>query len=223
MALRLEDHVFRVLENQFRLYQFLGKHDWSFNMDDGRLTFTNSETKDLLARCPVQILGTESKESNTWLWAWANTASQIPDRLLAGSRMVKLEAEKAELVEYRTPELPISYPWLAAELSIVSAGHLGLYTYYAAGYDGGAMYCAVERCPEADDTMPRDGLLVNRVIFTAISALDMNHRDAIFAYLGQPAEPEGTGGIWDLGKDQVKINFDDQGRVTKLEQVLRPG
>ena len=98
MALRLEDHVFRVLENQFRLYQFLGTHEWSFDMEAGRFTFVNSETKEVLARCPVQILGTESKESNTWLWAWANEASQIPDPLLAGSRMVKSEGEKAEIV-----------------------------------------------------------------------------------------------------------------------------
>ena len=111
---------------------------------------------------------------------------------------------------------------MAAELSIVSTGHLGLFTYYAAPFDGGAMYCAVERCPEAEDTAPLDGLMVNRVIFTAISALDMNHREAVYAYLGQPAEQSGDGGTWDVGKEQVKIAFDDVGRVTKLEQVLRP-
>lgn len=222
MALRLEDHVFRVLENQFRLYQFLGTHDWAFDMDDGRLTFTNSETEEVLARCPVQILGTESKTSNTWLWAWANEASQIPDRLLAGVRMVKSEAERAEIVEYYRPQLPIAYDRMCAELSIVSTGHLGLYTYYAAPFDDGAMYCAVERCPEAENTGPRDGLMVNRVIFTAISALDMNHRDAVHAYLGKPVSQEGEDILWDAGNDQVKIRFDDQGRVTKLEQVLRP-
>jgi hypothetical protein len=221
MALRLEDHVFRVLENQFRLYQFLGTHDWDFDMDEGRLTFSNSETKEVLARCPVQILGTESQASQTWLWAWANEASNIPDRLLAGSRMVKSEAERAEVLEYHRPQLPISYERQASELSIVSTGHLGLYTYYAAGYDGGAMYCAIERCPEAENTAPLDGLMVNRVIFTAISALDMNHREAVHAYLGQPVAHEGEDLIWDAGSDQVKVRFDDQGRVTKLEQVLR--
>ena len=163
-----------------------------------------------------------SKVSNTWLWAWANEASQIPDRLLAGARMVKSEAERAEAVDYCRAQVPISYDRLGAELSIVSTGHLGLYTYYAAGYDGGAMYCAVERCPEAEETAPRDGLMVNRVIFTAISALDMNHREAVHAYLGQPAAQEGENMIWDVGHEQVKVCFDDQGRVTKLEQVLRP-
>lgn len=222
MALRLEDHVFRVLENQFRLYQFLGAHDWAFDMDDGRLTFTNPETKEVIARCPVQILGTESKASNTWLWSWANDASKIPDRLLAGARMVKSEAERAEILEYCRPQVPISYDRMSAELSIVSTGHLGLYTYYAAPYDGGAMYCAVERCPEAEDTAPRDGLMVNRVIFTAISALDMNHREAVHAYLGTPTAEERGEITWEAGKDQVKICFDDLGRVTKLEQVVRP-
>lgn len=221
MSLHLEDHIFRVLENQFRLYQFLGKHNWAFNMDEGQLTFTNAETGQALASCPVQILGTESTELGTWLWAWANTASEIPDRLLSGVRKVKEAGERAEQLEFMSPSLKVSYERMATELAIVATGHLGLFTYYACGYDGGAMYAAVESCPEVEGT-PRDGLLVNRIIFTSLSALDFNHRQAVHAYLGDPAEMEGDEGVWSVNNDGVRIRFDSQDRVTRLEVVARP-
>jgi len=61
---------------QEHLSEVVGERDWAFSMDDGTLSFGD----DL--QFPVQVLGTESESSGTWLWAWANEASGLPDTLL---------------------------------------------------------------------------------------------------------------------------------------------
>ena len=96
MALWLEDHVFRVLRTSSALPvsgRTTGRSTWTT-----ALAFSPARKRRRSSPAVLQILGTESKESNSWLWAWANR-SNIPDRLLAGTRMVKSEAEQAEVVE----------------------------------------------------------------------------------------------------------------------------
>jgi len=62
-------HAASVLERQLRLGTLIGdQHQWTFDMASGRLQFNEQHS------FPVQLLGSESEESNTWLWAWANAA-----------------------------------------------------------------------------------------------------------------------------------------------------
>lgn len=221
MSLQLESHVLRVLENQFKLFEALGPHNWSFDMNEGTLAFTK-ESGEVLAKCPVQVLGTESKESNTWLWAWANPQSNIPAALLQGVKKVKEAAARENLPLFGAESgFLLEYERLGTELAVICTGYLGMFTYYACAYEGGAMYCAIERCPEAE-RIPRTALLVNRVIFTAITTLEVSHRQAVTAYLGEPIAHTGDEFTWKAGTGEVKVRFDEQGRITKLEEVIRP-
>src|SRR5205814_580991 len=94
MDLVVEKHVFRVLANQYRLMEFLGQHNWQFNMQAGRLTFTSQEDGRVQATCPIQVFGTTSSHSNTWLWSWANEESGIPEALLCGSKKINEQGRK---------------------------------------------------------------------------------------------------------------------------------
>ncbi|MEE3919567.1 hypothetical protein V2I01_18075 [Micromonospora sp. BRA006-A] len=58
------------------LADLLGERDWQLDVPDGIATFGT----DLRYR--VQLLGTESHLDGTWLWAWANEASNIPPSVL---------------------------------------------------------------------------------------------------------------------------------------------
>src|SRR4051812_5614895 len=95
MNLRLEDHVFRVVENQARLLDGLAEFDWGLDLDTGLLTFTSTRGGRELARYPVQLIGSSSESSNTWLWAWANVESDLPPALLRGIEGVRAEAAVA--------------------------------------------------------------------------------------------------------------------------------
>ena len=60
------------LDKQRTLMDLIGeKHRWDFDMKSGEIAFNGKH------KFPVQIIGTESHQSNTWLWAWANAESGI--------------------------------------------------------------------------------------------------------------------------------------------------
>src|SRR5437588_5664902 len=118
MSLRLEDHVFRILENQAHLLEGLGEFNWDLDLDTGLLTFSDSDGGETLARVPVQLIASESRSTGTWLWAWANSQSEIPPDRLRGMERVREEAarEGAE-VFLRDREFAIPRERFGAEMA----------------------------------------------------------------------------------------------------------
>ena len=70
-------------DKQFHLRDLVAPFDWHFDLATELLSFGTQY------RWHTQLLGTESESAGTWLWAWANTASQIPDHLLNAVRTLK--------------------------------------------------------------------------------------------------------------------------------------
>lgn len=59
------------LEKQLAISDRIAELDWNVDMSAGTATFGNDLT------LPIQMLGSVSHQSNTWLWAWANNQAQI--------------------------------------------------------------------------------------------------------------------------------------------------
>jgi uncharacterized protein DUF6882 len=219
MTLTLEPYVFRIMENQLRLLELLGEHSWSFDMDQGTLTFTSEDGTRTLAECSVQLFGTVSDYENTWLWAWANEASDIPPPLIAGVEKVREQAARENHTLFMEAELPAREGSFPAELAVICAGYLGLFGYYRCPYAGGALYAGIERCPAAE-RRPRDPLLVVNTLETSISTFDFQHRDAALAYLGQPSQESGDTSLWNLDCQGIRISFDSLGRIVEIRTTL---
>ncbi len=67
-----DDHAALSFDRQLALARAVGKQDWRCDLESGVPSFGPG-------RCwPVQILGTESEASRTWLWAWANPSADVP-------------------------------------------------------------------------------------------------------------------------------------------------
>jgi hypothetical protein len=216
MSLRLEDHVFRVLENQAALFEYLGEHSWGFDMDTGQLSFTAAEADEWLASCPVQLVGTESEADGSWLWAWANAQSHIPPSLLRGVEQVRQEGERLGDALFSEPKHSLSHAHFGAELAIRSAGFLGLPTYYACPYEGGVLFTVLEELPEPA-RKARTSMSAIRAIQAGISALTLNHREAVYAYLGAPAAGGENEAAWRVGDGLLRVTFDGVDRVTGME------
>lgn len=222
MDLVLERHVFRVLANQYRLMEMLGQHSWQFNMKSGNLTFTSQADGRELASCPFQVLGTTSDCSNTWLWSWANEESGIPEALLRGVNKIRRHAEKNNLPLFLdSNEIPMRHERFGAELAIICTGSLELFTYYACGYEGGCLYTGIEHCAGAEERSLSAVATVN-VITTAISALDFDHREALFAFLGRPVHSADARMSWNVGAEQIAVSLDSLGRIANLDTVVKP-
>lgn len=217
MNLRLEDHVFRILENQSALLGGLGQFNWGLDLEAGFLTFTAAQGGRTLARYPVQLIATESRPERTWLWAWANAESGIPPKLLRGIQQVKETATQSNLpIFLEAAEFPIPHERFAAEISIICAGAMGAFTYYAGGHADGVIYTAIESPPAG--FVPAAGAWARQqTIQMGISLLSFDHRAAVQAYLGPPSGEEDDLLAWQMGEEWLRIRFDAEGRVADME------
>ncbi len=161
---------------QMRLAAVLEDLDWAFDMDSGRITFAGpQDEEDTAISSPCQVLGTESDGSRTWLWAWANHESQIPDQLLRASRLMRDYGIENSVFELSDPQLDLGR-WDGHRLSLIAAGMLDAPGYYRGPYAGGALFVLLE---EAFVAAP-----VERSVTTFASALpgfimafpDVDHR-----------------------------------------------
>jgi hypothetical protein len=217
MALpKLEDHVFRVLENFHRLSEAAEGLNWNLSMDSETLTFYHPKTLRVAFDCPAQLVGTEDERTGTWLWAWANEGSDIPGGMLEAVKRLKSVAEAGGADPFyqnpRTFRLP--HPNFGTEMAILAAGVSDGYTTYRCPYDGGAAYLVVESCPKAV-ALPDSPLRISKAIMDGVSNFALDHRAAVAAYLGEP----GPDGFYERG---IKIGFDAQGRVGPMDFVLTP-
>jgi hypothetical protein len=196
---------------------------WQFSKDAGTLTLN----EDLVFS--VQLLGTEADAGPTWLWAWANDASDIPPDLLQAAQQVKQYGHTHE-VETLTDDdaFPIEKEKITGHrLSMIASGICDANAYYRGTYAGGALYMLI-----MDDNYPQDERLpAERITDTFPQFIQQmqvfDHQAAFEAYLkahalvirkhredGQPVisgkQVDGT---------TVKAVFDDQQRLTQLSTI----
>jgi len=86
-------HAAASWDKQQALAALVGKHSWQLDSENGVITFNER------LKFPVQILGTESDVSNSWLWAWANKVSPLPATLLASANELRALGEREGIAE----------------------------------------------------------------------------------------------------------------------------
>lgn len=219
MNLQLEKYIFKILKNQNRLKDYLGEYKWEFDMTQGLLAFTR-KTGELIAECPIQIIGTEGYKANTWMWAWANEKSGIPKNLLEGVNRVKQEAESSNQEIFLKPEIELSEN-LGARMAIICAGFLNHFAYFACPYEGGCMYVTIEKSPIEEKEVRNLPSMIT-TIQMGISSFEFSHRDALFSYLGnKPGEIDGNMLKWDFENGSINVEFDEKGRIAKLNSSMK--
>lgn len=213
---RLEEHLFRVMENHLRLSEVATGCDWQLSLEAEVLAFYRPDSGKVVLDCPIQLVGTEDERTQTWLWAWANAGSDLPAGTLEAVNRLKKAAVSAGADDFYQNEntFPYPRPTFGAEMAILTAGVSDGFTTFRCPYEGGAAYIVIESCPKAAK-LPNDPMRIGKAILEGITHFTLDHRAAITAYLGEPdAEGVYRGGI--------KIDFDAQGRVGNVEYTLTP-
>lgn len=207
-----DEHAFSSLEKQLHLSDLHGEHGWEFDLETGVLTFDEKH------HYASQVLGTESHDSDTWLWAWANNASGIPAKFLKAARQMRAHGKEHGVAELTEPKVSLS----VAEghyLAIIAAGLCEAKAYYRGPYEGGALFVLI-----TDDALPPhpQGAIVRirSLVPQALSALPIaDHRRAFEGYckyLGVSVQAKGTSLIAEAEEGSAKATFDKLGRLTKL-------
>jgi hypothetical protein len=129
-------------DKQIYFDAMLGKAGWSFDLANGVLAFRRPHDEPL--QLNAQTLGTESDESNTWLWAWANKTSGIPVALLMASLEIKTLGEKERIPELMTPEWLLSPKVNGQRFAAIASGVCRAGCYFRAPYPKGALYLLIK-------------------------------------------------------------------------------
>ncbi len=215
MSLSLEPFVFLELERHFQMQEYLGPHSWGLNMDDGCVVFAIDGTNDTV-RCPVQILGTLSYQTETWLWGWNNRQSDIPAKLLKCGPMIQKAARAEDTQFIATKSFRINRENHAQELAIIAAGFCELFTFYSCDVEQSALFVGIESMREIAN-QERTAVLAESVLTTGISMFDFKHQPAVRAYLGTPKKTVKSTSEYTIEGKPFCIRFDSMGRISSID------
>lgn len=111
---------------------------WDFSQDTGKLIFSDDGVQKVIAT--VQVAGSWSNISSTWMWSWHNKSILDPLKVEIGKvRKFGLEKKYAEL----TDAVWASDPEYAWTMTAVAGQILGAKTSYRAPMDTGYLYLLV--------------------------------------------------------------------------------
>jgi hypothetical protein len=119
----------------------LGKLGWGLDLGSGVVAFRRPHEEPL--QLSFQVLGTESEDSNTWLWGWANAEQGFANNLLLSALEVKVQGERLGAPELTTPELQLTREINGARLSAIASGMCRAGCYVRAKYPHGALYVLI--------------------------------------------------------------------------------
>ena len=214
----LTHHVASSLTKQHALDEFIGDHRWELDLEQGTVDFGEGR------RFPVQILGTESEISNTWLWAWDNRASDIPPQLLMAAHQLRTLGEREGIAELTERTLPLGVVDGHA-LALIASGVCNADCYYRGPYEGGAVFFLITHSPLARRA-PTPAHRMASIIMQAISLVDVDHRPMVESYLRQEGfefmDQAGTLHGWAPDGRKIVVTFDAFGRLSRADATASP-
>jgi hypothetical protein len=198
-------------DKQLDFADVIGNNNWNVDMAKGQIEFG----PDL--SFPIQVLGTISHSSETWLWAWANTQSGLPENIIKQSLELKKYGEANEIDILRESSFDFGRDDLHL-IGIIASGMFNSTAYYIADYGQGAMVVTL-KSDKIDNAHADNHHRILTVFPQLISQFQMNHKSAFKNYLqakGYSTNEQKNKLIGTKGANTITAEFDDTFRLTKL-------
>lgn len=200
------------LEKQDNLYEVIGNNNWNADIEKGTISFGDN------LEFPIQILGTFSHSSQTWLWAWANTQSGLPAELMKQALALKEYGEKNYISLLTVPQFDAINDDMHL-IGSVASGMFGSSGYYIADYGEGAMVVTIESAlvdkQKADIFHQR----ISTIFPQFIMQHEMNHHNSFRCYLlakGYTVSEEADKISGEKDGQTITAEFDELGRLSKM-------
>ncbi|OUL60197.1 DUF6882 domain-containing protein [Flavobacterium sp. AJR] len=200
-----------VFDKQLDFGDLIGNNNWNINIANGEISFGTNLV------FPIQVLGTISHSSQTWLWAWANTKSGLTDKVIQQALELKKYGEDNEINILKNDTFDFSKEDLHLIGTIASGIHNSS-AYYICDYGQGAMVVTI-KSDQIDKNRKDNHFRIMTVFPQLISQFDMNHNLALTNYLtdkGYNISENGVKLTATKNGDIVTAEFDDQSRLIKL-------
>lgn len=197
------------MEKQDKLARIIGENMHELDLDAGLIRFSS----DLAF--PFQVLGTESDNTLTWLWAWAEEQTEIPENLMQTSLQLRGWGVREGIREFTIPSLDLDRADGNA-LAMVSTQISMANSYFRDSYEGGAAYLLIfDKSIENEPSFDRASLL--RRLTDLLARYELNQRNVLSSYLEMK-------GLSPVAKDdvitceletgeRVIAEFDDAGKL----------
>ncbi|NLR67991.1 hypothetical protein HGH92_27040 [Chitinophaga varians] len=163
------------LDKQNDLSAVIGDNNWTVDLSEGVISFGDQLT------FPIQIMGTFSHSSETFLWGWANTQSDLPENLLQQAAQLKAYGEEHQLPLFTTGQFECAINDVHY-IGLIASGMFGSSAYYVADYGSGALLVTIKS--EVVDKVRTDSPQRVLTVFPQlISLFEMDHQQALASYL----------------------------------------
>lgn len=207
----LEFYAAIAMEKQLKLSEVIGNKSWNADITLGEISFGDG------LDFPMQLLGSFSHSSGTWLWAWANEASNLPESLIAQSLELKKYGEENKIDLLTVSEFKAEKSDLHL-IGMIAAGMFDASGYYMADYGQGILLVTIksDSIDKSRDDIPQS---IPTVISRVISQLNVNHKNVLMNYLsikGYDIAEEGNKITGKKGGATIPAEFDEMGRLTKI-------
>lgn len=203
----LTEHGLAAFERQLAFAEIAGDLDWILDQDDGLLRLGG----DLAL--PAQIIGTTSKKSRTWLWAWENPS--ISDLIAARAREVARVGRERGIDFLVRPELDLASFVDGHLVALAVSGLIDADAYYRGPHPGGEVFILV--------TEPRvrqpAGIVEARVVDVVSQALvgvpQLVTSAGVANYL-RHCGLRVTEALGEVRSDSAVFRFDQLGRLSEM-------
>lgn len=122
------------LEKQAKFEGLAGEHFAEFDLDAGIVKIDN----DLAL--PFQVLGTQSDNTLTWLWAWSGEHAEVRPELLTAALHLKNWGLEQGIEEFSLPEVDIERAD-GMMISLIAAEICKASCFYRDAYEGALCSC----------------------------------------------------------------------------------
>jgi len=217
-------------DKQIYLQAMYGQAGWSLDLGTGVLAFRkpHEEPQQLY----VQVLGTQSDDSGTWLWAWANEAQSFAPHLLAAAEELRAHGVRHGVRELTAGEITCDARTNGDSIAAVASGVCRAGRTFRASYPRGALYLLI-RDPRFKRPVSQPAPRIVRAFPLFLKAhLHAAARPALLAYLQfyrMNVEEHGARvRAWSEGAARNAIgaeaargliaDFDDAGRLLRIEE-----
>jgi hypothetical protein len=204
----LEQYALTSLEKRDKLESVIREHQHELDLEAGTIRFNELQF-------PVQVIGTESYNTLTWLWAWADEQSEVPASMLQSAVQLRIWGAEAGIPEFTMPSVDLdradghAIAMIAAEVCKASC-------YYLDSYEGGALSLLIfDKIIDSQPSFDRQHLLIR--LADLLSRYDLNNRIAVLSYLTgkglSPVEQRNMINCELESGERLIAEFDEAGRL----------
>lgn len=211
-----ERYVAMAYDKQESMEEVLKGTAWNIDLAAGTISFGQERV------FPMQVLGSFNKLANTWLWAWENTKSPIPEAMMQQARQLRAYGEQHGLQLFTVGRYDATVRDTLF-LGSIALGMFGSSAYYLTDYGNGMLLLTMES--EEIDQLPKIDLdRIVRIFTQVTTSYEVRPRPALLHYLAQKgyAAVETANNITaEVDAGTIVAAFSNQGSLTELRARTR--